>query len=310
MLGIGLAATRDLNAFFRYEKQDAAGTPNPVAGKITACDLRRQLAVGHVPATVAAARLQPGRARAHRVGRDESAHRRAIHRSQSALRVSRRPRVASTSSGTKGRPGGALERHGAQASGRKPARSLPRDQHLPEDHGDIRSGRDLGTAASFMLVGTTAKADIPLPDNVRRYYFPGVTHGGGPGGFATIHQRREAAATCELPTNPAPVAPMRAALMKALVAWVTDGTPMPASRYPTIADGTLVPNTDAAMGFPAIPGQAVARRDSVPAARLRPRSAFPIPRPVRRRREDSRSRRARCRSSSSASTPTATKSPA
>ena len=36
-----------------------------------------------------------------------------------------------------------------------------------------------GLRASFMLVGTDAKADIPLPDNVRRYYFPGVTHGGG-----------------------------------------------------------------------------------------------------------------------------------
>ena len=39
--------------------------------------------------------------------------------------------------------------------------------------------------ASFMLVGTDAKADIPLPDNVRRYYFAGVTHGGGRGGFSS-----------------------------------------------------------------------------------------------------------------------------
>ena len=35
VLGIGLAATRDLGAFFRYETADAAGTPNPVAGRIT-----------------------------------------------------------------------------------------------------------------------------------------------------------------------------------------------------------------------------------------------------------------------------------
>ena len=33
------------------------------------------------------------------------------------------------------------------------------------------------------LVGTDAAADIPLPDNVRRYYMPGTTHGGGRGGF-------------------------------------------------------------------------------------------------------------------------------
>ncbi len=30
---------------------------------------------------------------------------------------------------------------------------------------------------------------------------------------------------------------------------------MPESRYPTLADGTLVQNTNAAMGFPAIPGK-------------------------------------------------------
>ena len=47
-----------------------------------------------------------------------------------------------------------------------------------------------GLRQSFTLVGTTAKKDIPLPDNVRRYYFPGVSHGGGPGGFATITQSR------------------------------------------------------------------------------------------------------------------------
>ena len=29
------------------------------------------------------------------------------------------------------------------------------------------------------LIGTDAKADIPLPPNVRRYYFPGTLHGGG-----------------------------------------------------------------------------------------------------------------------------------
>jgi hypothetical protein len=34
VLGIGLAATRDLNSFLRYETQDAFGTPNPVAGHI------------------------------------------------------------------------------------------------------------------------------------------------------------------------------------------------------------------------------------------------------------------------------------
>jgi len=105
--------------------------------------------------------------------------------------------------------------------------------------------------ASFMLIGTDAKADIPLPDTVRRYFFPGVTHGGGRGGFSSAET---AANGCELPANPAPSAPMRSALTKALVDWVTSNKAMPPSRYPTIADGTLVPET-AAFGFPVVPGR-------------------------------------------------------
>ena len=34
-------------------------------------------------------------------------------------------------------------------------------------------------------VGTAGDADMPLPDNVRRYYIPSTQHGGGRGGFST-----------------------------------------------------------------------------------------------------------------------------
>ena len=109
-----------------------------------------------------------------------------------------------------------------------------------------------GLRASAMMVGTDAKADVPLPDTVRRYYFAGAQHGGGRGGFSLTG---EAAAACELPANPIPEAQIRSALMKSFVGWVTTGAPMPASRYPKVADGTLVQNTNAAMGFPRIPGK-------------------------------------------------------
>ena len=82
-----------------------------------------------------------------------------------------------------------------------------------------------------------------------------MTHGGGPGGFSTTTAPVAAAGGCDLPANPAPTAPMRSALMSSLVDWVTKGTPMPPSKYPTIADGTLVQNTNAALGFPRIPGK-------------------------------------------------------
>ena len=34
LLGVGIAAFRDVNSFFRYESADSQGTPNPLAGKI------------------------------------------------------------------------------------------------------------------------------------------------------------------------------------------------------------------------------------------------------------------------------------
>ena len=51
-----------------------------------------------------------------------------------------------------------------------------------------------------------------------------------------------------------PEAEQTRALTRALVEWVTKGTPPPASRYPTLANGDLVPATRAAIGMPDIPG--------------------------------------------------------
>src|SRR5262252_6863172 len=49
-----------------------------------------------------------------------------------------------------------------------------------------------------------------------------------------------------------PVYLQHRALLTDLTAWVVDGTPPPASRYPTVAGGTLVPANR--IGFPKIPG--------------------------------------------------------
>jgi hypothetical protein len=105
--------------------------------------------------------------------------------------------------------------------------------------------------ASPALVGTRADRDLPLPSNVRRYYFPGVSHGGGPGGFDPAPARQSC---CELVPNPNPSSDMLRALQTALVAWVVKGTLPPPSQYPRLDRGELVVPTQAAMGFPAIPG--------------------------------------------------------
>ena len=111
------------------------------------------------------------------------------------------------------------------------------------------------------LVGTRADRDIPLPANVRRYYSPSVRHGGGQGGFnADI----PVDACCTLAGNPNPSSDTNRALMHALVDWVVKDTPPPPSRYPRLDRGDLVPPTQAATGFPLIPGMPLPDGDFVP----------------------------------------------
>jgi Alpha/beta hydrolase domain len=102
------------------------------------------------------------------------------------------------------------------------------------------------------LVGTDAKADIPLPANVRRYFFPGTSHGGGRGGFSSATPAPPNG--CVLPANPNPETETMKALTVAFVDWVTKGTEPPPSRYPRLDRGELAPATKAAMDFPEIPG--------------------------------------------------------
>ena len=106
--------------------------------------------------------------------------------------------------------------------------------------------------ASPNLVGTRADRDIPLPPNVRRYYLPGVTHGGGPGGFSAAAPKPPN--RCELPANPNPSSDTMRALMVALVDWVAKGIAPPPSQYPRLDRHELAAPTQAALHSPVIPG--------------------------------------------------------
>jgi hypothetical protein len=108
-------------------------------------------------------------------------------------------------------------------------------------------------------VGTAADKDIPLPDNVRRYYIGSTQHGGGRGGFSTIPA---AAPMCPgtgwgqgvLAANPMPQTQTVNAIRVHFRDWVMKNIAPPPSVYPKLADGTLVDDTKQAMGFPSIPG--------------------------------------------------------
>jgi hypothetical protein len=105
-------------------------------------------------------------------------------------------------------------------------------------------------------VGTSADADIPLPDTVRRYYIPSTTHGGGGGGFN--ENTSPTGANCPgnnwnsgqpaaYRANPVSETEITNVLRLAMRNWITNGTPPPPSRYPTLARRNLVDPTQAAM---------------------------------------------------------------
>ena len=252
VLGIGYAATRDLNAFLRHAERDDSGTANPVAGKMAFAVARgssqsgnflrsfidlgfnqdeaggivwdginpniavRQLAMNFRFAAVG------GGAQLYEPGSDG-----VVWWSDYKDEARRRPEA------------GLLDR--CRASGTCPK--------IVETFGSFEFW---GLRASPDLVGTSADRDIPLPANVRRYYFPGVTHGGGRGGFSAVPPA--APANCELPANPNPSSDTMRALTVALVDWVTKNAPPPPSQYPRFDRGELVAPTQAALGSPMIPG--------------------------------------------------------
>ena len=59
---------------------------------------------------------------------------------------------------------------------------------------------------------------------------------------------------CQQRPNYKPYQPALRALLPQLLAWAQRGEPPPVSRYPRIADGTLVPPDQVSTGFPHIPG--------------------------------------------------------
>jgi hypothetical protein len=96
-----------------------------------------------------------------------------------------------------------------------------------------------------LLVTDTSGHQVELPPDVRAYMMAGHPHFSSPGALPSTVD------TCVLPRNPLHAgAPMRA-LLVALDQWVREGIEPPASRYPMLAHGTLVPAEGL---YPEIPG--------------------------------------------------------
>ena len=193
VIGVGNAAFRDVQSFFRYAHADDTGTLNPVAGKVTTAIERGVSQSGNVMRAWIA------------LGMNEDEEGRIVHEGAWPIIAGRR--VPNNSRWAQ--PDGVLELYQIGAEGTQWWHSFPdqlRNQHpsglldrcnvsntcpkIIETNGGSEA---YAVHLTVSWVGTDAKTDIPLPPNVRRYYLPSSTHGGGNG---QMTQRPTQTASC------------------------------------------------------------------------------------------------------------------
>src|SRR6266704_1603744 len=265
VLGAGTAAFRDVASFFKHATADDFGTANPLAGSIRWAIIRGS--------------SQSGNFTRHLIhlGMNEDEVGRIVHEGAWPLIAGRR--VSNNSRW--GQPDGVLELYQMGSEGPQWWHSFP-DRARNLHPGGILGRCSLtdtcpkiietfGGAEVFALkmttswVGTDPKNDIPVPDNVRRYYLPSSTHGGGGGGFNEAIP--DVGASCPgnnwgigtLRANPVPATQLVNRMRVALREWVMNDMLPPASRWPLLHgaknERNLVEPTKAAMGFPSgVPG--------------------------------------------------------
>jgi hypothetical protein len=261
VLGVGMAAFRDVGSFFKYQAGDDFGNANPIFGRVTASSIRGVSQSGNYTRQFIYA------------GMNQDEANRKVH--DGAW-----PQIAGRRVATNvrwGQPDGVLELYQMGSEGPQwwvdypdVARDLPAGGifHRCNLTGTCpKVIEHFGGSEVFALkmttewVGTSADFDIPLTRNVRRYYIGSTTHGGGAGGF--VHQPPATGVNCPgnnwgtgtFRANPMPSTQMINVIRLALRAWLMTGALPPPSRYPTLIGGTLVNPTRAEMGFPAgVPG--------------------------------------------------------
>jgi hypothetical protein len=264
VLGIGFAAWRDVGMFFKTARADDTGTANPIAGAVTHSIARGVSQSGNF----LRGWLHLG------FNRDEAG--KQVHDGLWPIIAGRRIALNFRWA----QPDGVLELYQAGSEGPQwwlphpdPVRGGPPVGLLDRCRATRTCPKIIehfGSAEVWALkltpewVGTEARADLPLPPNVRRYYIASSNHGGGAGGFDSSLPGAglpTTGAICPgnnygtgmLPANPMPHTETVNALRVHFRNWVMRGVEPPPSRWPTLAGGTLVPANKLTMGFPTLP---------------------------------------------------------
>src|SRR4051812_707974 len=105
--------------------------------------------------------------------------------------------------------------------------------------------------ASLLVTDPLGERDLELPRNARAYLIAGTQHGGAAHMTSTL-------GSCVNSRNPHSPTPALRALLIALDDWASEGKAPPPSMTPRLADRTFT--TPAQLNFPAIPNIKVARR--------------------------------------------------
>ena len=231
VLGVGVAAFRDVGSFFKYAAADDFGTANPIAGRVTGSSMRGSSQSGNFTRQYIY------------MGMNQDEANRKIHDGAWPQIAGRR--VAANVRW--GQPDGVLELYQMGSEGPQwwtefpdvarglPAKSIFTRCNLTNTCPKVVE--HFGGAEVFALkmttswVGTSANTDIPLTRNVRRYYIPSTTHGGGGGGF--VHQPAATGANCPgnnygaglFRANPMPSTQMVNVIRLAMRDWVLNDTP-------------------------------------------------------------------------------------
>ncbi|MFN6994899.1 MAG: alpha/beta hydrolase domain-containing protein [Aquincola tertiaricarbonis] len=241
VMGVGLAALRDTVSFFRKQAADSAGTPNPLAGRITHTLGQGTSQSGNAMKTFLHLgfnqALDGGKVFdglfAHVAARQTNINTRfAVPGGGGGLRTDHtafgqtapRGLAADYQDDVSGRQGGVMKRCEATST-------------CPKFFLGLSGTEFWQLQGSPVLTDAYGFRDLVQPANARIYYYASTQHGGN-GGVASISyvpsRNVYPAGTVVHFTD------TFRALFVALEDWVVRGTEPPASQVPKVADGTLV----------------------------------------------------------------------
>jgi hypothetical protein len=254
VMGLGLAALRDVGSFLRYAATDDQGTANPLAGAMRYALLNGISQSGRLLRTFL--ELGFNQDEAHRPVFDGMQPHIGSVRNYINVRFSQPGRLAGTQHTEQQYPGpegpltygDSLDSFTGKQSGLLDrclaTKTCPRIIHTMTDTEYWES------SGAFDTVAPDGSADVQIPDNVRIYQFSSTQHGG----FSPVAPLSDAAKNniCTQLKNTNSYTYNIRALLVALQQWVASGKTPPDSRYSSLARRSLVPPS--ALSFPTIAG--------------------------------------------------------